>query len=119
MKFKYFPFKRYREIANDILRFYGYNEKSKIPIDPERIIRKMNIELVIINNLYKNHGIQGCVAFIKPTKKYQICIDNIHYYYQEKSSLFTMGEEIGHIILHKEGMEEIANSDDWQRVIYY
>lgn len=116
MRYQKISFKDNQEKANQILRYYGLDSPDhELPIDPELILRKMRIQPIPRKNLQKEHGIKGFVCI--KNHSFQVFIDEFHYFEQEESSRFTLGEELGHIILHLEEVDEIKDLQDWMRVI--
>ncbi len=115
MKYRSISYNKNQEIALDILESVGIDtEKCEIPNDPEYIARYYEMPPNIISGLFTNFGIRGCVY--KFDNSFSIGIDENHYYNQEESSIFTLGEEIGHIFLHLKGRCNNINSpQDWLR----
>ncbi len=116
MTYRHITFQDNQTEANRILRSYGYNAGSAIPIDPEKVARKMGWGTVPYANLRKNYGIKGFVT--KYGEKLQIWIDEYHFQYEPESSLLTVGEELGHCVLHLEGCGNIESAEQWMEIMY-
>jgi Zn-dependent peptidase ImmA (M78 family) len=116
LTFRHITFQENQAAANRLLKSYGYEDTSGIPIDPERIIRRMRLGPVPFANLRKNFGIKGMVT--KYGEKVQIWIDEYHYENEPESSMFTLGEELGHCVLHLEECGEIKSVEQWMRIMH-
>lgn len=114
MNYRHITFKENQERAHEILDFYGITSKSDMPVDPEPILRKMGISIVPFRGLKFRHGPLGFVT--KTNSDLQVWVDEHHYINQPESSLFTIGEELGHIILHIEDCDIIKSIDDWSHI---
>ncbi|RPJ06626.1 MAG: ImmA/IrrE family metallo-endopeptidase [Spirochaetaceae bacterium] len=118
MKYRDISFKEYRDKADKLLQLHGFVD-AKIPIDPERLIRKMgDIDIIPYKNLYIDYRVKGMVAYIVKRQRFQIYIDEYHYDNQTKSSLFTLAEELGHLILHLDNREALpSHQDKWADIL--
>lgn len=105
-----YEFEDYPKIANDLFEKYGIDQS--VPVDPEIIAMEMNIPIVPAPGLKRDYGIKGVCCLVDGN--FEIYIDKYHYYYEVESSLFTIGEEIGHIILHIDGHQKIT-FDSWKK----
>ncbi len=111
MNYRDIPFKEYQDTAITILREHGFDRFSNIPVDPEVIIRRRGIRLIPWKDLKRDWAILGCV--VKYEQGLQILIDEYHYFEQPESSLFTLGEELGHIELHLIDLDSITSIKKW------
>ncbi|NGX46465.1 MAG: hypothetical protein K940chlam2_01656 [Chlamydiae bacterium] len=114
MNYRHVTFKENQERAHEILDFYGITSESDMPVDPEPILWKMGISVVPFRGLRFRYGPLGFVT--KINSDLQVWVDEHHYINQPESSLFTIGEELGHIILHLEDFDIIKSIDDWNRI---
>lgn len=115
MKYRRIPFRESHDRANELLELCGIGPDSTIPIDPEVIRRQLGIDVVPYRGLNFRCGLLGGV--IKVRKKLQVWIDEDHYLKQPQSSLFTLGEELGHIVLHlEEELDQITSIEDWIKI---
>lgn len=115
MKYRSIPFQEYQARATKILEDCGVGEKDHLPIDPERIIRKLGMQPIPMKDLKVNFGVKGFVA--KYRSALQIYVDEYHYLYEPESSLFTLAEELGHTVLHLIDFEKINSIKDWIAVV--
>jgi hypothetical protein len=115
MIYRDIPFTEYESVANALLRKHGISERDLLPIDPETLIRKEGLVLNTSLPLHKLFGIRGCV--VKKNGRLEICIDEYHYMNEPESCLLTIGEELGHCILHLQDFEKIRSISDWMRVV--
>lgn len=112
MKYRNIPFTEYQQRANQLLDFFGITAESSIPIDPEIFLRQIGFDIVPYPGLWFRFGLKGAV--IKVKDKRQVWIDEDHYFNQPESSLLTLGEELGHIILHlDEDSDDVSSIRDW------
>jgi Zn-dependent peptidase ImmA (M78 family) len=94
---------------------------DRIPVDIEGIVeRQLDMRIVPIRGLNSEFGIEGFTS----SDWREISIDEDIYMRSEVRSRFTLGHEVGHLILHRELLEaEIAgfgqfrSVDDWIRFI--
>ena len=114
MTYREIPFSEYQQKANALLRKHGISENDKLPIDPENIIRLEGIELIPSPQLKQRFGIRGCV--VKYNDQLQIYIDDYHYDNEPESCFLTMGEELGHCILHLVDFGKIRTIRDWMDI---
>lgn len=115
LKYREITFPENQVIATNLLREHGYDEKSRIPIDPELVIREKGIDLIPFPGLRRDHGLKGCVA--KQEGSLQILIDKWHYE-EDETSIFTLGEELGHCVLHLIDLDKVKSVSDWIRIVY-
>lgn len=114
MKYRKITLTQNQYKANELLKFFGITRKSDLPIDPETIIRKMRYQIVVYPGLLFRLGLLGGV--VKSNSRLQIWIDKKHYQ-ESDSALFTLGEELGHIVLHLEDFTNISSIKDWFQII--
>ncbi len=114
MKYRKITLTQNQYKANELLKFFGITRKSDLPIDPETIIRKMGYQIVVYPGLLFRLGLLGGV--VKINSRLQIWIDKKQYQ-ESDSALFTLGEELGHIVLHLEDFTNISSIKDWFQII--
>lgn len=97
-----------------------YSDGDELPVIMEDIIEiKLNIDIVPIAELSSRYGIDG---FITGNFK-EIYVDENNYYEADNNSIsrgrlrFTYAHELGHLILHKEFVEELNfdSEEDWKK----
>ncbi len=115
MTYREIPFSEYQKRANELLRKHGVTENDELPIDPETIIRREGIELIPSAGLKQRFGIKGCVAKVDDTL--QIYVDQYHYENEPETAFLTLGEELGHCVLHLEDFKNIHSIRDWLNII--
>ena len=111
MNYRHITFAENQACAYEILRIHGISEKDDLPIDPELILRKIEIDVVPYPGLTFKFGAQGFVTKINGA--FQVWVDENHYYHHPDSSLLTIGEELGHIKLHLESVDNISSIEEW------
>lgn len=116
MTFREIPFSEYQNAANKLLRKHGVSEKDLLPIDPEMILRKEGLGLNTSLPLQKQFGIRGCV--VKRQGRLEIYVDEYHYMNESESCHLTIGEELGHSIIHLEEIEKINSIQDWMKIVH-
>lgn len=93
-----------------------YNPTNVIPVPIEEIVEiSLGIRIILIGGLIRNFGIN---AFISNTFD-RIVVDEVMYTKQPQRIRFTIAEEIGHLILHKDwyqsnGPKTTENYLNWQ-----
>lgn len=115
MRYNKYSFKDYQGKADKLLNDYNILNSTDLPVDPELLLRKLGYVLVPHKNLKCDYGIKGCV--IKYNSKLQVHIDEYHYENQTETCLFTIGEEIGHIVLHLNEIKHIESIEDWNSIL--
>jgi hypothetical protein len=116
LTYREIPFRENQRLANEVLRRFGFDESSDLPIDPELIIRQMGMDFIPVRGLKKNFGIKGCV--VKYGDALQILIDEYHYENEPESSILTLGEELGHSVLHLVDIDSIKSIKQWMREVH-
>jgi len=102
-----------KRVANIFLR--EYHPSLKLPVPIEEIAElKLKIKIILIPRLIKNFGVN---AFLNHTFD-TIVIDEFMYIKQPDRIRFTLAEEVGHLILHKEwyskhGPSSLENYYKW------
>jgi len=103
-----------KSYANNFLQ--EYNPENIIPVPIEEIVElKLGISVILINGLVRDFSVN---AFISNSFD-RIVIDELMYTKQPQRIRFTIAEEIGHLILHKNwyqlnGPKTTENYLDWQ-----
>lgn len=115
-RFPALDFNRAREIAEQLLRQYGYvtsrPESIRLPVNVENLAARVGHPVNAIEGLQSEFDMRGLV-FLNPTKsRLEIVIDAYHYESQPFSSPFTIAEELAHIVLHRNLFEKIHSPDD-------
>ncbi len=113
--FKEMSFGEIQRKAEDLLSFNGFDQIRTLPLNIEKLARLMKIQIVPMDGLKKEYGIKGCV--VKCSKGFSILLDSYHYERQEESSVFTIGEEVGHIILHLNDVEDVTTINEWMHIV--
>ena len=105
------------DIKTASLRFLkSYNPKNIIPVPIEEIAESsLGLRIILISGLIKDYGVN---AFITNTFD-RIVVDETMYSKQPQRIRFTIAEEIGHLILHKDwylknGPPSDKSYLDWQ-----
>ncbi len=115
MTYREITFAKNQQIADRLLSDCDITEKSNLPIDPEAILRKKGHLVIPMLNMKRNYGVLGCVA--KSGRSLQVYIDEYYYLNEPDRSLFTLGEELGHIYLHLFDLENVKSVEDWIKVL--
>lgn len=100
--------------ANSFLNDNYPNKELPIPIE-DIVEINLGIRLILMQNLVKDFGVN---AFIN-TKFDSIVVDEYIFSKQPERTRFTIAEEIGHLVLHKEwysvnGPKSFDTYFDWQ-----
>lgn len=103
-----YTFEEYQSIASKL--FEKYEIPLDMPIEPDLLASQMDIYIGAAKDLKRNYGIKGVCCLVDG--KFEIFIDERHWEDEPQSSIMTIGEELGHIILHLDGYENIKY-DDW------
>ena len=105
-----------RGIENKAIDFLKqYNPDSILPVPIEEILElKLNIRLVVYDGLENRFGVNGLINQSFDA----IGIDQRIYQLQQERARFTMAEEVGHMVLHREwyakhGPISFADSMEW------
>lgn len=100
-----------KEIAENFLKknnFWG----KRLPTNIEILALKTNHPVVPLSDLRNRFDCKGTAWFNKKEDRLEIYIDFDHYQNQNKSSQFTIAEELAHIIVHAQIFEQVENLDD-------
>ncbi len=127
MIYRHITFQESQKCAITLLKKYKL-ENEQIPIDPEILIRRIEynnearIKVIPKARLHADYHLWGMVAYIlepdkNPNKGFQIYIDQAHYFGDKRKSLLTLGEELGHIVLHLEFGRVLPDvADGWNHL---
>lgn len=97
--------------AEQILKDAGF-WGNKIPMQVELLANKMEFIVETFEGLQTRFDSKGFVFWNNNLKQFQIIIDNDHYNNDAESYLFTISEEISHIILHSDIFKQVESLED-------
>jgi len=110
------PFLPKTEIAAKANAFLTKYSLSSIPIDIELVVeRDLGIHIVPYSYLKREYGVDGCSAYNGST----IYVDGYAYNQVTNRLRFTVAHELGHLILHKQYLQQVSWSsvEEWMHTL--
>jgi Zn-dependent peptidase ImmA (M78 family) len=101
-----------KEVADGILEAHNYLKRGKLPVNVEALALRIGYPPSGIPGLHARFDLYGTGYFDPDTGKYDILIDSDHYQREDWSSPFTIAEELGHFLLHKQYLVNIHSIED-------
>lgn len=119
MTYRDIDWPEYETAAHEALSRIGKTEDTvsgrDLPVDPELYLRKHGIKLFPRPGLKRDTGAMAYVG--KYNGQLQVFIDDYHYHYCPESSIFSIGEELGHILFHLGNVDQIDSVEEWRAVL--
>lgn len=105
----------YSEIEELAERFLAdYHPERTLPIPIENIVEiSLEIQIITHKNLARLESID---AFLSSDLK-ELHIDEDNYMGRTNRSRFTLAHEVGHLVMHKKLVSQVASMNEWKRVV--
>jgi Zn-dependent peptidase ImmA (M78 family) len=105
-----------KTIAENYLAGHGIvlpaRSPIRLPVNVELLAAKVSCPISTIDGLRSEFDLRGFVYKNIHKDKFEIIIDSHHYQEEEYSSLFTIAEELAHLLIHKSIFEQIHSVED-------
>jgi Zn-dependent peptidase ImmA (M78 family) len=115
-KLPFIGFVEAKTIVESFLNRHGINYQSdlpiRLPVNIELLAVKTGCPVSTIDGLRSEFDLRGLVFKKTHQDNFEILIDSYHYQEEEYSSLFTIAEELAHILIHKSIFEQIRSIED-------
>jgi Zn-dependent peptidase ImmA (M78 family) len=115
-KLPFIGFVEAKTIAENYLTGHGIVFQAQLPIrlpvNVELLAAKTGCPVSTIDGLRPEFDLRGLVYKNIHKDKFEIIIDSHHYQEEEYFSLFTIAEELAHLLIHKSIFEQIHSIED-------